>query len=278
MDERTRYFRQLRRLRGAARRWSVIGGGLTAATAVLTPYAGIGVADAAWAAGAGTSVMLAWWRWRDHRELAAIEPPPPPPALQPGDRLLALAGLVAPGRGTVPAHITPGVHRLLDRLSGTPVAVYDAAWTLITANPLWAALMGDPTARRGRERNVLWQHFFAPSDRVDPDPSLASSMVADLRAAATRYPADGFLSELIAELRAASAEFRRLWEAGAVVPHESSRKTIHHPQVGELELDCDVLTVPGSDLRIVAYTAEPGTAACDRLALLSVVGQQQFAV
>lgn len=194
------------------------------------------------------------------------------------EHLFRLAGLVAPGRGTVPAHITPGVHRLLDRLSGTPVAVYDAAWTLITANPLWAALMGDPTARRGRERNVLWQHFFAPSDRVDPDPSLASSMVADLRAAATRYPADGFLSELIAELRAASAEFRRLWEAGAVVPHESSRKTIHHPQVGELELDCDVLTVPGSDLRIVAYTAEPGTAACDRLALLSVVGQQQFAV
>lgn len=101
MDERTRYFRQLRRLRGAARRWSVIGGGLTAATAVLTPYAGIGVADAAWAAGAGTSVMLAWWRWRDHRELAAIEPPPPPPALQPGDRLLAAVERFPAGRQVV---------------------------------------------------------------------------------------------------------------------------------------------------------------------------------
>ena len=47
MDERTRYFRRLKRLRGSARRWSVIGGGLAAATAVLTPYAGIGIADAA---------------------------------------------------------------------------------------------------------------------------------------------------------------------------------------------------------------------------------------
>ena len=98
MDERTRYFRQLKRLRGAARRWSVVGGGLTAATAVLTPYAGIGIADAAWAASAGASVALAVWRWRDHRELAAIEPPPPPPALQPGDRLLAAVERFPAGR------------------------------------------------------------------------------------------------------------------------------------------------------------------------------------
>jgi hypothetical protein len=36
------------------------------------------------------------------------------------------------------------------------------------------------------------------------------------------------------------------------------------------------LTVEGSDLRIVAYTAEPGSVAADRLALLAVVGTQQF--
>ena len=81
MDERTRHFRRLKRLRGAARRWSVLGGGLTAAAAVLTPYAGVGLADAAWAAAAGGSAVLAWWRWSDHRELAAAPAPPPP---QPG--------------------------------------------------------------------------------------------------------------------------------------------------------------------------------------------------
>ncbi|MEV6298750.1 hypothetical protein AB0M02_05015 [Actinoplanes sp. NPDC051861] len=83
MDERTRYFRQLKRLRGSARRWSVLGGGLTAAAAVLTPYAGIGIADAAWAAAAGGSAVLAWWRWSDHRELAAT-PAPPPSLPEPG--------------------------------------------------------------------------------------------------------------------------------------------------------------------------------------------------
>jgi hypothetical protein len=89
MDERTRYFRRLRKLRGSARRWSVIGGGLAAATAVLTPYAGIGIPDAIWAAAAGGSIALAAWRHRDHRELAAIEPPPAPPAQLPGAKLVA---------------------------------------------------------------------------------------------------------------------------------------------------------------------------------------------
>lgn len=77
MDERARYFRRLKRLRGAARRWSVMGGGLSGAAVVLTPYAGVGLADAAWAAAAGGSVVLAWFRWSDHRALAATPAPPP---------------------------------------------------------------------------------------------------------------------------------------------------------------------------------------------------------
>jgi hypothetical protein len=89
VDERTRYFRQLKRLRTSARRWSVLGGGLTAAAVVLTPYSGIGVADAAWAASAGASVALAWWRWSDHRAVAAIPAPPPPDPALAGRRLAA---------------------------------------------------------------------------------------------------------------------------------------------------------------------------------------------
>ena len=98
MDERTRYFRRLKRLRSAARRWSVLGGGLTAAAAVLTPYSGVGLADAIWAGSAGASVALAWWRWSDHRELAATPAPPAPdPALMPG-RLAAAIERFPAGR------------------------------------------------------------------------------------------------------------------------------------------------------------------------------------
>ena len=98
MDERTRYFRRLKRLRNSARRWSVIGGGLTAAAAVLTPYSGIGIADAVWAGTAGASAMLAWWRWSDHRALAATPAPPAPAPALPGQRLSAAIERFPAGR------------------------------------------------------------------------------------------------------------------------------------------------------------------------------------
>jgi hypothetical protein len=119
VDERTRYFRRLKRLRGSARRWSVVGGGLTAAAAVLTPYAGIGLADAAWAAAAGASVALAWWRWSDHRALAALPAPPPPAPAIPGQRLLAAVERFPAGR-----QVLQEVRRHKDRyaLRGSAVA------------------------------------------------------------------------------------------------------------------------------------------------------------
>ena len=97
VDERARYFRRLKRLRNSARRWSVMGGGLAAAAAVLTPYAGIGIADAVWAGAAGASAALAWWRWSDHRVLAATPPPPPDPAVA-GRRLAAAIERFPAGR------------------------------------------------------------------------------------------------------------------------------------------------------------------------------------
>jgi hypothetical protein len=98
VDERTRYFRRLKRLRSSARRWSVLGGGLVAATAVLTPYSGIGVVDAIWAGAAGSSVALAWWRWSDHRALAALPAPPPPDPALSGQRLAAAIERFPAGR------------------------------------------------------------------------------------------------------------------------------------------------------------------------------------
>jgi hypothetical protein len=98
VDERTRHFRRLKRLHNSARRWSVLGGGLTAAAAVLTPYSGIGLPDAIWAGAAGASAALAWWRWSDHRALAALPPPPAPDPALPGQRLTAAIERFPAGR------------------------------------------------------------------------------------------------------------------------------------------------------------------------------------
>jgi transcriptional regulator with XRE-family HTH domain len=192
--------------------------------------------------------------------------------------LFRLAGLAPPGPETVPAYITPSVQRLLDRLTGTPVGVYDASWTLLVANPPYAALMGDPSGWRGNQRNAVWRHFLGPGTRARHTPqslrAFETALVADLRAAAGCYPADQQLRQLVAELRANNDRFAKLWDSGTVGRHEAARKTIDHPHVGPLTLDCDVLTVAGSDLRIMIYTAEPGTEDADRLALLTVLGTQ----
>jgi transcriptional regulator with XRE-family HTH domain len=192
--------------------------------------------------------------------------------------LFRLAGLAPPGPETVPAYITPSVQRLLDRLTGTPVGVYDASWTLLVANPPYAALMGDPSGWRGNQRNAVWRHFLGPGTRARHTPqslrAFETALVADLRAAAGCYPADQQLRQLVAELRANNDRFAKLWDSGTVGRHEAARKTIDHPHVGPLTLDCDVLTVAGSDLRIMIYTAEPGTEDADRLALLTVLGIQ----
>ncbi|MDO0930907.1 helix-turn-helix transcriptional regulator [Streptomyces sp. DG2A-72] len=195
--------------------------------------------------------------------------------------LFRLARLVPPGPETVPAYITPSVQRLLDRLVDTPVGVSDAAMTLLVTNPMYAALMGDPSGRRGFERNGVWRNFLGAPTRVRHTPderrAFEIGMVAELRATASRYPADRQLRRLIAELRAGSERFAELWDAGVVGRLEASRKTIEHPQVGLLTLDCDLLRVEGNDLHILVYSAEPGTEAAEKLELLSVLGTQSLA-
>jgi hypothetical protein len=89
MDERSRYFRRLRRLRGSARRWTVLGGGLAGTAVVLVPFQGIGALDAVWAGLAGASAVLAGWRWSDAKALAAQPAPDPPDPALAGDRWLS---------------------------------------------------------------------------------------------------------------------------------------------------------------------------------------------
>jgi transcriptional regulator with XRE-family HTH domain len=194
--------------------------------------------------------------------------------------LFRLAGQAAPGRDVVAARITPSVQRLLDRLAHTPVAVYDAAWNLIVANQPYDALMGETTSWRGIERNGVWRNLVGPGNRTvhmrEEQARFESLLVADLRMTAARYPADRKLKRLIAELTTHSPRFAELWESGEVGSQQdqSRHKIIDHPDVGLIALDCDVLIVAGDDLRIMVYTAEPGTEDAGRLALAIVFGTQ----
>ena len=196
------------------------------------------------------------------------------------DHLYTVAGQAPPRRSAITTHVPPSVQRLIDRLADLPVAVYDPAWTIITWNPAWAGLMGDPSAVSGRDRNLIWRTFTGTSTRVRKSDAEAdefeANAVADLRRAVDIYPDDDRLRHLVDDLRQASSRFAKLWAERVVNSAGSNSKTIVHPEVGPITLDCDVLTVAGSDLRLVVYTAEPSSPDADRLRLVQVIGLQEL--
>ncbi|GAB2620039.1 helix-turn-helix transcriptional regulator [Streptomyces capparidis] len=197
------------------------------------------------------------------------------------DQLYRGAGLLPPRDGTVGTHVPPGVQRLAVRLGDVPIGVFAADWTLVWWNGMWSALHGDPADLAADQRNLARALFGAGPARAalrpvrserGPD-AFEASIVADLKDAVSRYPADARLGRLVRELRAESRAFARHWDAGAAAaPHTTERKTVRHPEVGEILLDCDVLLVPGADLRMVTYTAAAGSGDAGRLDLLRVTG------
>ncbi|MCX2923477.1 helix-turn-helix domain-containing protein [Streptomyces sp. NEAU-W12] len=194
------------------------------------------------------------------------------------DHLYLLADQAPPTSGHVSPHVPPSVQRLLDQLGGSPLSVHDAAWNLISFNPLWAALMGDPSPWRGKERNIAWRHFTHRPTRVTHTPDqqgrFETALVSDLRSSAARYPADTRLTALINDLRGVSDRFDDLWDAHTVGFHTTDSKTVHHPDLGPVAIDCDTLTVPGNDLRIAVCSPPLGTATADQFALLNSIGTQ----
>ncbi|WP_407915104.1 helix-turn-helix transcriptional regulator [Kitasatospora sp. NE20-6] len=191
------------------------------------------------------------------------------------EHLFRLAGH-ASGGGRVSRLVPMSIRRLVERTTDRPVAVFDAGWSLLLWNAMWVALMGDPSSLRESERNVLWMHFAGLSEcrvrRSTSTMAFDASMVADLRRSAGRYPDDRQLHHLIVRLNAESEVFRELWQRHEIAEHGPALKTIAHPEVGRLDLDCDILTTQRGDLRIVMYTAEPGSDSGGKLALLAAIG------
>lgn len=195
------------------------------------------------------------------------------------DHMFRCAGLLPPPSGSIDRHVTPGIARLVGRLSDTPVAVFAADWDLLSWNPMWSALQGNPASLDPQHRNLV-RVLFGNDDRArtayPPFTStanlehLATALVADLRIAAVRFPGDARLVSLVSELRGQNAYFDSLWRSGTTSEHTTDRKTVHHRDVGDITLDCDVLTAPGSDLRMVVYTAATGSEDARRLEFLRV--------
>jgi hypothetical protein len=181
--------------------------------------------------------------------------------------------------------VRPSVLRLIDRFADLPVLVLSAKGDVLAWNAMASALHGDWSALRPERRNINRLRFLPdptdpPRSRVaaTPDESeeTATQAVMGLRAASARYPDDEQLRRLVADLRDVSEQFARLWDAGGVSTWRSHRKSVEHPQLGLLTLDCDTLHVPDADQMVIVYSAAPGTPGSEALALLRVVGIQDL--
>jgi transcriptional regulator with XRE-family HTH domain len=197
------------------------------------------------------------------------------------DHLFRLAGLEPPRDGMISDHIPPGMQRVITRLGETPAAVFAADWRLLWWNRSWAALLGDPSAVAPEDRNLVKSRFPVATDRgrlaswpVVSERAEATdrAIVADLRRASARYRRDPRLSELIQRTIDGNQWFARLWHSGAVGVHAEDRKTIRHPEIGDITVDCDVLGDNDGDLKIIIYTAVPGSTDADKLGLALVAG------
>lgn len=171
------------------------------------------------------------------------------------------------------SEVTEEVRHLLDAMVLNPAYVLDAKYDLLAWNKLATFFVGGPDADPSVGSNVLRWMFSRPDD--DPSWSqeqsvrFAHAAVADLRAAMARYPSDKGIADLITEMSALSWRFREVWQAHRVDQHRRMVKSVVHPDLGPLELDCQVLHIASSDQRLIVYTAPPGSRTAQAFAELA---------
>ncbi|MFI6350061.1 helix-turn-helix domain-containing protein [Streptomyces sp. NPDC050560] len=172
-------------------------------------------------------------------------------------------------RGPRAERVPDGTRRLLRALP-MPAFVQDRHMTVLAANRMAEAL--SPNLAAGVNR--LAAAFLDPRERelYDDWERATAAAVAQLRAVAGPETDDPRLVELVGELSVKSARFCRLWARQDVVRRTGRRVLLHHPEVGDLELDRQKLVVTGTDDQVlVVYHAEPGTPSAQALDLLGSI-------
>ncbi|MGW0885738.1 helix-turn-helix transcriptional regulator [Streptomyces sp. NPDC002671] len=189
------------------------------------------------------------------------------------DHLYLLAGHRPPEGARAGEYLRPGLRYLLDRLDGVPVQVVSDLGDLLAQNDLALALFGCVCTVAEEDRNIVLSWFTDPGVRghfaVEEHEVQARQLVADLRAATTRRGHDAASRSLVTRLRGVSAEFTELWDRHEVAVRRSHPYRLVHPDLGRIDLDCEVLATPAADQRLRIFTPLPGgTTVLDELRVL----------
>jgi transcriptional regulator with XRE-family HTH domain len=166
-------------------------------------------------------------------------------------------------RETVPE----GIGQLVASI-GMPAFVESRHFDVLAANDLAQAV--SPNLRVGRNR--MKALFLDPGEQaLCPNYELAMAhLVAGFRQSVGTDIEDPRFVQIVGELSLASEQFRRLWARHDVQVRVGTQTAMYHPQVGELMLYKDRLTIDASNgLVLVVYHAAPGTGSAEKLALLA---------
>ncbi|WBB62027.1 helix-turn-helix transcriptional regulator [Streptomyces sp. WMMC500] len=190
--------------------------------------------------------------------------------------LHVLAGYPPPARFSVTPQVEQGMLFLLDSLTNAPAHVINDLTTVLAQNALSVRLLGPWAQQTGRQANLIWRWFTQPAARsrdfLEDDEETGRAFVADLRMASAARGCDRVSGELIADLKAASAEFSSLWGEMGVEPIRSVDKTLVHDELGRLDVCCTVLSATASR-RLIVFRPQPGTATAERFASLRTACQ-----
>ena len=197
------------------------------------------------------------------------------------DHLFHLVGISPPARHAG-RHIDADLSRIADHLVRVPVCICTDLDEVLWQNDLGEVVMGSLAHGNSREHNFTWRWFADPATRAffPPEDWAQQSELhaSDLRATYSRRGGDADVTALVNELLEVSGEFAALWERHEVPVRRSDRKRLLHPQVGLLQLTCQVLLTPHDDLKLLAMFPTEGTDAGDKLDLLRVIGRQDLHV
>jgi len=195
------------------------------------------------------------------------------------DYLFVVAGHATPDRAGDSGNVAAALLRVLDRLEDTPARVISRLGEVLVQNRMAAALLGEVEGFTGLERSEIYRWFVRPgTERArypEADrPRHTRAQVAGLRAAYAVMGPASRAGELVRALERESEEFGALWSRHEVARRFEDHKTLVHPEIGEIEVDCQVLYTEDRSQALLVLTAAPGSPDAEKLALLSVVGTQ----
>lgn len=196
------------------------------------------------------------------------------------DHLYRLTGHHPPRRTRGGEHVSPALLRVLDRLDDTPALVLSDLAETLAQNPLAVALLGDQRRHEGLARSAFYRWFTDPAERAsypaDDHEHQLALQASGLRAALSMAGGGGRPRELVEALLGASDEFAALWRRHEVHQRFDDRKTLVHPELGRIEVDCQALFTEDQSQTLLVLTARPGSPDAEKLRLLGVIGTQRF--